>query len=251
MGNAHRRLGAVDVLAASAAGPVDIDPQIRRIDVDVDVVVHFGRNKYRCERCVTPVPGIERGFPHEPVYTGLGAQPAVGEFAGNQDRRTFDSGNLAGGRLNDLRREIMRLGPAQIHPQEHVRPVLGFGATGAGLNVEERVAVIELTTEHAAKFELLDLLFEALEIGHERIQRVAIVLFHYEFQQAARICKASCQRIQGCDNPLELRPFLAEGLGTIGFVPDIGLFELALDLGQAFRLGVVVKDTPLTRSRVP
>jgi hypothetical protein len=95
------------------------------------------------------------------------------------------------------------------------------------------------------------LLFEALDIGHERIQRVAIVLFHYEFQQAACVCKASCQRIQGCDNLLELRPFLAEGLGTVGFVPDIGLFELALDLGQAFRLGVVVKDTPLTQSRVP
>ena len=46
------------------------------------------------------------------MYAGLGAQPAVGEFTGNQDGRAFDAGNLASGCLDDLRLEIMRLGPA-------------------------------------------------------------------------------------------------------------------------------------------
>jgi len=36
---------------------------------------------------------------------------------------------------------------------------------------------------------------------------------------------------------------LAESLCAIGLVPDVGLFEFALDLGQAFGLVVVVKDT--------
>jgi hypothetical protein len=39
--------------------------------------------------------------------------------------------------------------------------------------------------------------------------------------------------------------FAAEILGALGIVPEFGLFELALDLGQAVLLGVEVKDTPV------
>jgi len=38
-------------------------------------------------------------------------------------------------------------------------------------------------------------------------------------------------------------------LGTIGVVPDLGLLQLALDLGQPLRLAGVVKDTPSGRRR--
>ena len=54
------------------------------------------------------------------------------------------------------------------------------------------------------------------------------------------------QRTQCCDHPYKPRPLLPQRLRAIGFVPDVRLFELALDFGQAFRLAVVVKDTPLT-----
>jgi hypothetical protein len=54
------------------------------------------------------------------------------------------------------------------------------------------------------------------------------------------------QRIQCCNHFFKLRPLLPQRLRAIGLVPDVRLFELALDFGQAFRLAVVVKDTPLT-----
>jgi hypothetical protein len=47
-----------------------------------------------------------------------------------------------------------------------------------------------------------------------------------------------------------LRALPAKGLGTFLVVPNIGLFEFALDLGQALRLALIVKDTSSTQKCV-
>ena len=91
------------------------------------------------------------------------------------------------------------------------------------------------------------MLLEACKIGHELIDRIAIVLLDCKFEQVVRVREPRGQCVQHRNDLLEPRPLLAEGLGTIRLVPDIRFFELALNLGQAFRLSVVVKDTPLTR----
>jgi len=44
---------------------------------------------------------------------------------------------------------------------------------------------------------------------------------------------------------LQARAFLAQLLGALRVVPDVGLFEFALNFYQALRLGVEVKDTPV------
>lgn len=46
MGDAHSRFGAVNVLPPGTAGAVDIGPQIGGVDIDVDVVIDFGRNEH-------------------------------------------------------------------------------------------------------------------------------------------------------------------------------------------------------------
>jgi hypothetical protein len=45
--------------------------------------------------------------------------------------------------------EAAPLAPAQVHAQQHLRPVLRLGAAGAGLDVDEAVAAIHLAGEHA------------------------------------------------------------------------------------------------------
>jgi hypothetical protein len=55
------------------------------------------------------------------------------------------------------------------------------------------------------------------------------------------------QFIQHIDHVLERNAFPAERLRSIRVIPDIGLFEFALNFGQAFRFAVIVKDTPSTR----
>jgi hypothetical protein len=41
-----------------------------------------------------------------------------------------------------------------------------------------------------------------------------------------------------------LAALLAQGLGGFGLVPDLRIFQLAQNLGQALLLGFEVKDTP-------
>ncbi len=47
------------------------------------------------------------------------------------------------------------------------------------------------------------------------------------------------------DLGLELGALAAEFLRALGIVPEFGLFEFALDFGQAMLLGIEVKDTPV------
>jgi hypothetical protein len=41
-----------------------------------------------------------------------------------------------------------------------------------------------------------------------------------------------------------LGTFLSQALGPLGIIPDIGVFQLAVDLDQSILFIIVVKDTP-------
>ena len=123
----------------------------------------------------------------------------------------------------------------------------GFGATGTGLDIDESIVGIEFTGEHAAKLEAADLGLELSEIAVQFICRVFVVFFDCKFEQLGRIRKARGQPVKRQHHALELCPLLAKLLGSFWVVPDIRVFQFALNLGQALRLAFIVKDTPLTR----
>ena len=75
---------------------------------------------------------VERADADEPVHAALGAQPAVGPAAVDGDGHALEAGLLAFLLVEDLGREAMALGPAQVHPQEHLGPVGRLGPAGAG-----------------------------------------------------------------------------------------------------------------------
>src|SRR5690606_22269800 len=61
------RLRLVHVLAAGAARAVDVDAQIARIDLDIDIVLDLGRDEYRRKGRMASMPRVERGLAHEPM----------------------------------------------------------------------------------------------------------------------------------------------------------------------------------------
>jgi hypothetical protein len=50
---------------------------------------------------------------------------------------------------------------------------------------------------------------------------------------------------QGANLGFESGALAAEFLRALGIVPNVGLFQLTLDLGQAMLFGLEVKDTPV------
>ena len=59
---------------------------------------------------------------------------AVGVLAGHLDRDGLDARFLAGEQVDHLGLEARALTPAQVHPHEHLGPVLGLGAAGPGVD---------------------------------------------------------------------------------------------------------------------
>ena len=195
---------------------------------------------------MTSVTRIERRLANQAMHAGLRAQPAVGVLTHDMDRRTLDAGNLAGRRLHEFCFEAVRLGPPQVHAQDHLGPVLGLGTTGARLDVYIGIVGVQLSREHASKLEAGHPGFEARQVADDFTDRVVVFFFNGEFEQFGRVAQAAGKFVKGYDDLLQLRALLPQGLRALRFVPDIGLLELPLDLGQALGLALVVKDTPST-----
>ncbi len=181
------------------------------------------------------------------MYTGLGPQPSVGVLAHDMHGRALDARDFARRGFDDFGFETVRLRPSQVHAEHHLAPVLCLRTTGAGLDVEIRIVGVHLTGKHAAKFESGNDLFKLRprSLTTSRNRRV-VILVDGHFEQFAGIGQPGRDLVETCDDLLELRTLLPQRLGALGFVPDVGLFEFALDLGQAFRLALIVKDTSST-----
>ena len=74
------------------------------------------------------------------MHAGFGRQQAEGVLAGHRERRALDAGLVAGLVVDDLALEAAALAPAQVHAQQHLRPVLRLGAAGAGVDRDDGVA---------------------------------------------------------------------------------------------------------------
>ena len=244
VGDAHRGLGPVHVLASGAARAVDVDAQIRGIHLDVDVVVHLGGDEHRGEAGVAAVARIEGGLAHQAVHAGLGAQPAVCVVAVDAHGRALDARLLARRALHQLGIEAAPLGPAQVHSKQHLGPVLRLGAAGAGLDVEEGRRGVHLAGEHAPELELGEPRLERVEVTRHLAGGVRVLLRRRQLEQLARIARPRVQRLHRADDLLELRALAAHRLRALGIVPQLRALELAVHLLQPFPLRRVVKGTP-------
>ena len=58
----------------------------------------------------------------------------------------------------ELEAEAASLGPALVHPQQHLAPVLGVDAAVLGVDLDDAVGLVVLAGEQAAQVELVELL---------------------------------------------------------------------------------------------
>ncbi len=106
-----------------------------------------GQHLDQGERRLAPLLRIERADPHESMDAALGAQPAVGPPSADLDGHALETGLLAFLLVDDLGLEAVALGPTQVHPQQHLRPVGRLGAAGARADGQDRGAFVVLAGE--------------------------------------------------------------------------------------------------------
>ena len=150
--------------------------------------------------------------------------------------------------LEHVDRVAVLLGPSQVHPEQHLGPVLRLGAARAGLDVEERVVRVHLAGEHPAELERLDLPRDALDLT----DHVARACSRRASSRASSCSSAASSsdlstRPSVADDGFELGALATEVLRALGIGPDLRVLELAVDFLEALALRVIVKDTSAER----
>jgi hypothetical protein len=102
---------------------------------------------------------------------------------------------------------------------------------------------IHFTRKHALEFELLDVPLDGRDIALHFARGGLVVLLDGKRQQFTCIPEPVRDAIERCDDLVEARSLAAELLGTVGRIPDRGIFQLAIYFREALALVVVLKET--------
>ena len=246
MGHAHGRVGGVDVLAALAAGAVGVDAQVFELDVDLDGVVDFGRDKDRGEGGVTTLGGVKGRDAHQTMDAALAGQLAKGVLAQDGEGGGLDAGLFAVLVVVDFGLEALLLGPAQIHAHEHLSPVLAFSAAGAGMHGDDSVEGIGLPREHGLGFKLLG---ECRQIPDRRLQLgQQLLALAPQLEVDLDIAGAAYELLVVGDQRLQTLAIAHEGLGGLGIVPEGRIGKFGFEFGEFAANACGVKDTPAGRA---
>src|SRR3989454_2052834 len=247
VGDAHRAVGAVDVLAASARGAVGVDAQVSGVDLHLERFVDLGIDEHAGEGRMPARIGIERALTHQAVDAGLSTKLAVRIVAVDLQGRALDARHLAAGALQHLDGEAPLVAVLDVHALEHRRPVLRLGAARARLDVDEAVVGVERVGEHAAKLERRDVALQARRLAPDLLERRLVGIGARHVEQLFRVGEAAADAAERADHGLERLLFLAERLRALRVVPQLRVFELAVQRREAALLRLEVKDTSAAR----
>ena len=234
--------GLVDVLAAGAAGAHGIDAHVGFLDVDIDAVVDHRIDVDAGERGMPARIGVKWRDAHEAMHAVLGLQPAIGVVALDLDGGRFDAGLFALGFFDVVDLEAVLLGPAHIHAQQHVGPILAFGTAGAGMHFEIAIVGVGLAGQQRLKLAARHFGFELAQRRFSFGDDFLIVLGFAELDQHDLIVELLLDAGQRGELVVERGALLHDAAGALRIVPEIGVFGLPVQLGKPHAGFVDVKD---------
>ena len=121
---------------------------------------------------------------------------------------------------------------------------------GAGLDVDERAGGVHLAGEHAAELQAPELLVERRDVRIDPGDGRGVGLLPGQIEERLRVVEAGVEPVEDLDRARKPRSLAAECLRPGGIVPDVGRFELAVDLLEPLPARLDVKGTPSGRRAV-
>ena len=231
MGQADSGGSLVDVLAACAGGAVDLHLNVLFPDLNGVVVLQLRHDLDGGEGGLAAGIGVEGGHPDQPVDAVLTLQKAIGVLALDGDGGGLDAGLVAFFIVQDLVDKAVALGPAGVHAVEHLGPVLGLGAAGAGVELQDGIGVVVLAGEQGGHAGLLHLFLQLGELGFQLLQDVGVVLLLAHFTQGGQVLPGGDQLFLTLDLVLQLLQAHLHLLGPLQVVPEAVLGGLVLQAG--------------------
>jgi hypothetical protein len=138
----------------------------------------------------------------------------------------------------------MALGPAEVHPEEHLRPVRRLGAAGARADREERRPLVVLAGEQERGPFTGEVGLERGGLAVELGGQLGIVGLGDELGGRLEVVDPSEQRLPQLDLGAQAVGFAEDLLRDPLVVPEAGFDGQRVELCDARFLGREVKDAP-------
>ena len=166
--------------------------------------------------------GVEWRLANKAVHAPLAAQVTIGVGAGNLDRGALDAGLFALHHIEDIGGEAAALRPAEVHAQEHLRPVLRFRPARTGVDREDGVAGVVFSGELKLELEFTEGLFDGIEVARSRRCDAFVGFGHREFEEFGHITGAALEPSPGLDAGANRGDLLHEVACGFGIFPECG-----------------------------
>jgi len=191
---------------------------------------------------VAALTGVERRNAYQAMDSRLSLKVAVRIIPVDRKGYTLDPSLLTGQVVDDLGLKFLPLGPAEVHAQEHIGPILGLGTAGAGMDGYNGIAGVILPPEHALEFCGLNLLLDPRHFGRNFAQGLFIIFLPGQLEVSFGVFYFRPQVFPKAQIRLKGSPFLEQSLGTFVIVPEIRFEDFLLDLLKPGSFGFQVKD---------
>ena len=157
---------------------------------------------------------------------------AVGVRHLDREGRRLDAGLLRVGRVIDLGGVAVALGPAEVHPHEHLREVGGVDATGLGADGHEGLADVVRAGEQGADLELADRLAQATSSASASASIEESLSDSASSYMTRDVVEAAAQALDALDLVLGVRERRVDGLRVLLVVPEVRGGGLLVEVGQ-------------------
>ena len=213
---------------------VHIHTDVAGIDLDLDIIGQHRDDLYARKCSLATLFIVRRRNAHQTVHARLGTQHAKGVLALNGDGGTVDADNLCRGTVVDRHLPTAARTVLHVHLKEHEGPVLRLKASLAGLDGENRVAVIKLAGKPAGELHIVDLALESLRrrrcLGQQLLVAAHLV---GKFECGKSIGDAFTRIRHGLDVLFAVGELGHQRAGGIGVIPKASLGAFCLQLRHA------------------
>jgi len=142
------------------------------------------------------------------------------------------------------------LRPAEVHPEEHLRPVGRLGAAGSGADRQEGRTLVVLAGEQQGRPLALEVGVEPGEVTFQLGFELGVGRFVEQVDGGQQVVGAGQQVLPRGDLGAEAVGLAKDLLGGPPVVPEAGLLGQRLDLRDTRFLGLEVKDAPRSTGSV-